>query len=604
MYNSFFNFSASPFENNLDQRFLFLSEDHKEVLAALLYFIQTPKGFVMVCGDVGIGKTMLINSFLDRLPETVKPVIISNPHVSFLDLLSYLAKMLEIKRPGDNIQQLTEEIKNALIALKTQDKHAVLIIDEAHLLSDQGLEEIRLLSNIETTDQKLLHILLVGQYALSHKLDRPEMQHLRTRININRFLSYLNFAETIQYIDYRLQQVGSSFVSVFDDNCQAPIFKMTKGIPRLINQLCDSALLISMTEGRRKVNRKTLKKAAEALLTDGIFTFQTSLREEDSRFGRYYKILVPVGAGLALGLMGVIALIMLGKFQPISHMIESAGQALLETKPRPQPTEMMAALAPSPEKALVTPKAIKLSESTPSAGPLQDLEKDKPAITPPSPEPKITPAPIKGTAEGAPEVKQEGVPSPHVPDGVKKEGQQEEIPPAETTPKNQEKVDSKEPESPSVQLKPGGETPVSEPLPAPPAFEQLVARGGESLTRIASQHYPKDPIFGIAALILQNPHVAKVDVIKPGEVLYFPKINFENRTIQLKDNLWYAFYGRYPSPERANKIAFWFTTKKIKFLERDIKSGGGNTIKRIFIGGYATEEELTKAFNSLITKKQ
>jgi hypothetical protein len=86
--------------------------------------------------------------------------------------------------------------------------------------------------------------------------------------------------------------------------------------------------------------------------------------------------------------------------------------------------------------------------------------------------------------------------------------------------------------------------------------------------------------------------------------LYFPKINFKNRTIQLKDNLWYAFYGRYPSPERANKIAYWFTTKQIKFLERDIKSGGGNTIKRIFIGGYATEEELTQALNSLTIKKQ
>jgi type II secretory pathway predicted ATPase ExeA len=604
MYNSFFNFSVSPFENNLDQRFLFLSEDHKEVLAALLYFIQTKKGSAIVCGDVGTGKTMLINSFLDRLPETVKPIIIFNPHVSFLDVLSYIAKMLEIRRPGENIQQLTEEIKNALIALKTQDKHVVLIIDEAHLLSDQGLEEIRLLSNIETPDQKLLHILLVGQYALSHKLDRAEMQHLRTRININRFLSHLNFSETIQYIDHRLQQVGSSFTSVFEDNCTAPIYKMTKGVPRLINQLCDNALLISMTEGRRKVNRKNLKKAAEALLTDRIFTPQTSLREESSRFWKYFKILAPVGAGLVLGLIGIIAVIMLGKFQPISHMIESVGQALQETKPRPQPTEIKEALAPSSEKALVTPKETKLSEGTPTEGPLQDLEKEKPAITPPSPEPKITPAPIKGTAEGAPEVKQEGAPSPHVPEGVKKEAKQEEIPPAGTTPKNKEQLDSKASESPSVQLKPGGETPVTEPLPAPLAFEQLVARGGESLIRIASQHYPKDPRFGIAALILQNPHVAKVDVIKPGEVLYFPKINFENRTIHLKDNLWYAFYGRYPSPERANKIAFWFTTKKIKFLERDIKSGGGITIKRIFIGGYATEEELTKTFNSLTTKKQ
>ena len=189
-----------------------------------------------------------------------------------------------------------------------------MIIDEAHLLSDQVLEEIRLLSNIETPDQKLLHILLVGQYELSHKLDRPEMRHLRQRININRFLSHLNFSETIQYIDHRLQQVGSSFASVFEDNCKGPIFKMTKGVPRLINLLCDNALLIAMTEGLRKVNRQTLKKAMESLQTDRIFTPPSSQRKESSRFWKYFKILAPVGAGLALGLIGIIAVIMPGKF--------------------------------------------------------------------------------------------------------------------------------------------------------------------------------------------------------------------------------------------------------------------------------------------------
>ena len=603
MYNSFFDFSESPFENNLDQRFLFLSEDHKEVLAALLYFIQTKKGFAMVCGDVGTGKTMLIKSFLNRLPETVKPIIISNPYISSLDLLFYLAKRLETKTTGgENVLELTDQIKNALLEAKRQDKHLVLIIDEAHLFSDQALEEIRLLPNIETPDQKLLHILLVGQYELSHKLERPEMRHLRQRIDINRFLSHLNFAETIQYLNHRLQQVGSSFASVFKGNCKGPIFKMTQGVPRLINQLCDKALLIAMTEGLRKVNRKTLKKAAKALQTDRIFTPPSSIGKESPRFWKYCKILALVGAGIVLGLIGTIAVIMPGKFQPISHVIQTIGQALPEVKAHPKPTENKETPPPSTEKALITPEAPKLPQTTPPQGPPPDLEKGKSAITLPSPESKITTDPFKGDREGAPEVKQEAAPS--MPEGVKEEAKQEEIPPPGTTPKNKEKVDSGAPESPSVQLKPGGEPLVTGPLPAPPAFEQLVTRGGESLTRIASQHYPKDPTFGIAALILQNPHVTKVDVIKPGEVLYLPKINFENRTIQLKDNLWYAYYGRYPAPERANKIAFWFSTKKIKFLERDIKNGAGDTIKRIFIGGYATEEELLQALNSLSTQKK
>jgi hypothetical protein len=359
-----------------------------------------------------------------------------------------------------------------------------------------------------------------------------------------------------------------------------------------------------MTEGQREVNRKTLKKATEALQTDRIFTPPSSLRKESSRFWKYFKILASVGAGLALGLIGLIAVIMSGKFQTCSHIIPSICQVLPEVKARPKPTEIKETSPPSTEKALITPEAPKIPQTTPSQGPPPDQQKGKTAITPPSPESKNTPAPIKAAAEGAPEIKQEAAPSPQVPEGVKKEAKQEGTPLPGTTPNNKGKLDSEAPESPSVQLKPGGETPVTDPVPAPPAFEPLVTQGGETLIRIATKHYPKDPRFGSVAIILQNPQVTNEDVIKAGEALDLPKINFEKRTIQLKDNLWYALYGRYSSPASANKIAFWFSTKKIKFLVRDIRNGGGSTITRIFIGGYATEEELAQAQNSLITKKK
>jgi len=266
MYNSYFGFSQSPFENNLDQRFLFLGEDHREVLAALLYFAEAKKGLAIVCGDVGTGKTMLINSFLDRLPDSVQSIMMLIPYASSLDILIHIANALKVRNTGnESVLELTDKVKKALTSAKLRTKSFVLIIDEAHLLSDQALEEIRLLSNIETPDQKLLQILLVGQYELSHKLDRPEMRHLRQRINVNRFLSPLNPEETFQYIDHRLKQVGSSFAAVFEDPCRSLIFKLTAGCPRLINQLCDNALLIGMTEGRQKINRKVLQQAHETL---------------------------------------------------------------------------------------------------------------------------------------------------------------------------------------------------------------------------------------------------------------------------------------------------------------------------------------------------
>jgi len=306
MYNSYFGFSDSPFENKLDQKFLFLSDDHREVLAALLYFIKEEKGFAIVCGDVGTGKTMLINSLLDRLPLSVRPIIISNPNVLFLELLQYIAKALQVQSEDKTMLELADEVKQALIAARKAGLVHVLIVDEAHLLADASLEDIRLLSNMETQEQRLLQILLVGQYELSHKLDRPEMRQLRQRINISRFLSPLNPDETIQYIDHRLRKVGANFGRCFELQCGSLIFQLTDGLPRRINQLCDNALLICMTEGLRTVNQRILEKAGEALSTDLLFTPKSVKGKNSSGRGKFLKVVLPAVVSLVLLLSGGI----------------------------------------------------------------------------------------------------------------------------------------------------------------------------------------------------------------------------------------------------------------------------------------------------------
>jgi type II secretory pathway predicted ATPase ExeA/LysM repeat protein len=272
MYNNHFGFSDSPFENNLDQRFLFFSANHKEVSAALLYFIKWKKGFAMVCGDVGTGKTMLINYLLNKLPDSVHPIMIANPDVGYIEILRYVAGILKIDAKGKRVLDLVDHVKAALVQASSHGERFVLIIDEAHLLSDKSIEQIRLLSNIETQEHKLFQILLLGQYELSYKLSRPELRQLRQRININRFLAPMDAAETIQYIDHRLRMAGSSFDDCFESSCKHLVFKMTKGVPRSINQLCDSALLVCKAENLQKINRKVLKKAGTALLSDVLFT--------------------------------------------------------------------------------------------------------------------------------------------------------------------------------------------------------------------------------------------------------------------------------------------------------------------------------------------
>ena len=272
MYNSYFGFSDFPFENNLDQRFLYFSANHREVTAALLYFIKWKKGFALVCGDVGTGKTMLINYLLSRLPDSVHPILIANPDVGYIEILQYVAGILKIDAKGKSVLDLIDHVKAGLVEASRQGERFVLIIDEAHLLSDQSIEQIRLLSNIETQEHKLFQILLLGQYELSYKLNRPEMRQLRQRININRFLAPMDAAETIQYINHRLKMAGASFEACFEPHCRHLIFKMTKGVPRAINQLCDSALLVCKSEKQQKINRKALKKAASDLRSDILFT--------------------------------------------------------------------------------------------------------------------------------------------------------------------------------------------------------------------------------------------------------------------------------------------------------------------------------------------
>jgi general secretion pathway protein A len=272
MYNSYFGFSDAPFENNLDQRFLYYSSNRREVTAALLYFIEWKKSFAIVCGDGGTGKTLLVNYLLSRLPGSVRPILIANPDVGDIEILQFVAANLKIDNPGKSEPDLVEQIKTALLEAGRQEERFVLIIDEAHLLSDKSIERIGMLSNVETQAHPPLQILLLGQHGLSSRLNRPELRQLSQRITINRFLAPLDGAETIQYIDFRLNVAGADFDACFEPHCKPLIFKMTGGVPRSINQLCDSALRVCMNEKLLKVNRVCLKKAGADLQSEVRFT--------------------------------------------------------------------------------------------------------------------------------------------------------------------------------------------------------------------------------------------------------------------------------------------------------------------------------------------
>ena len=243
MYTNYYGIYLNPFENTPDPRFLFPSKSHREVLAALRYGVDSAKGFILLAGDVGTGKTTMVNALLKEIDPSYIILNITNPKWTFVEIIRYLAVKLEIDAKGKENFQILEELQTELEKLDDQGKRVVLIIDEAHLLSESALEDIRLLSNVERDDKKLIQIVLVGQEEIFQTLQKDSLKTLKQRISINRHLQPLNQNETNDYITHRLQVAGRQS-QLFSPKARALIWKRSQGVPRLINHICDNAMLI------------------------------------------------------------------------------------------------------------------------------------------------------------------------------------------------------------------------------------------------------------------------------------------------------------------------------------------------------------------------
>jgi len=262
MYTERYNLHHRPFENTPDPQFLFLSGSHRETLSTLIYGIQSAKGFILVSGDVGTGKTTLIYAFLRQIESSNIVLHIVNPKTNFDDLILVLAKKLDINPEGKNSLDLIDTIKEELIELNRQEKRAVIIIDEAHLLSENALEDIRILSNIETEKQKLIQIIIVGQNEIHTKLNRESQKALKQRIVLNRKLKPFTKKSCFEYISHRLEIAGNDS-RIFNKSALNKIWKKSRGIPRLINQICDNALLIGFALDQSIINKKSSKRSSK-----------------------------------------------------------------------------------------------------------------------------------------------------------------------------------------------------------------------------------------------------------------------------------------------------------------------------------------------------
>jgi general secretion pathway protein A len=267
MYSKHFNLKENPFSIAPDPRYLYMSNKHREALAHLMYGLETDGGFVLLTGEVGTGKTTVCRCLLEQLPNDINVAFVLNPKQTSAELLATVCDEFGIGyQPGHgSIKELVDNINRYLLATHARGRKTVLIIDEAQNLGAEVLEQIRLLTNLETNQRKLLQIVMLGQPELRDQLARPELRQLAQRITARYHLGPLARNEIAPYINHRLGVAGRH-MKLFPDKLINKIYRLTNGIPRLINVICDRALLGTYAEGREKVNHPTLKKAAREVL--------------------------------------------------------------------------------------------------------------------------------------------------------------------------------------------------------------------------------------------------------------------------------------------------------------------------------------------------
>jgi general secretion pathway protein A len=264
MYTSFFGLNDKPFSITPDPRYLFMSERHGEALAHLVYGVTESGGFMQLTGEVGTGKTTLVRTLLlNRLPDNADVAVILNPQLSAIEFLETICEELGISGIEDtgSSKALIDALNQYLLSAHAEGRRTIILVDEAQNLARDVLEQVRLLTNLETSKQKLLQIILIGQPELRELLARTDLRQLAQRITGRYHLEPLSRDEAAEYIEHRLRIAGA-LGEIFDNAAKREVFKLSQGVPRLINVICDRALLGAYSHESRRVTRTLVRRAA------------------------------------------------------------------------------------------------------------------------------------------------------------------------------------------------------------------------------------------------------------------------------------------------------------------------------------------------------
>ena len=366
MYMRFFGLKQQPFSLAPDPRYLYMSKRHREALAHLLYGVGGGGGFVLLSGEIGAGKTTVCRCFLEQIPKRCNVAYIFNPKLTVMELLKTVCDEFHIplppaaEVPAPTVKTYVDALNGFLLETHAVGQNNVLIIDEAQMLSAEVLEQLRLLTNLETNERKLLQIVLIGQPELRTMLERPDLEQLAQRVIARFHLNALSAKETEHYIRHRLSVAGMTRAVPFDHKALQHIHEITRGVPRRINLLCDRVMLGAYAHGRHSIDIPMIEKAGRE-----VFGRSTDAVPDRKRLGSTVGIGLVVAAGLALATLVGFALYggwrQLAAPTPLAAAGPASAPAAAASATKAAPP---AASAPAPGAA---PRAVGASPSSPGA---------------------------------------------------------------------------------------------------------------------------------------------------------------------------------------------------------------------------------------------
>lgn len=261
MYLNFFNLNKEPFQITPDPSFLYLSQGHKEALASIIYGVEKSKGFILIIGAVGVGKTTILRAYLEKVDkEKLRSIYLFNANVSYGNLLKHIFAELSIVPESDEICEMVNQLHKALINEYRQARNVLLLIDEAQNMPVDTLENLRMLSNLETATEKLIQIVFSAQPEFEKTLNLEELKQLKQRIAVKAVISPLTREEGLTYIHHRLKRATDKKTVIFTNYALKEIVRVSKGIPRVINVLCDNSLITAFGYGQKKVGISVVKE--------------------------------------------------------------------------------------------------------------------------------------------------------------------------------------------------------------------------------------------------------------------------------------------------------------------------------------------------------